>query len=96
MFGEVWFNITSEAEISVFDTDFGVTFGIFTCFDIIFEEPAVSLAKVVGVRDVVFPTAWYSELPFLTGKSSTRQCYTSLVSFCRISHKVGSFLRYLL
>lgn len=66
LFGEVWFNITSEAELSVFDTDFGVTFGIFTCFDIIFEKPAVSLAKVLGVRDVVFPTAWYSELPFLT------------------------------
>jgi predicted amidohydrolase len=79
LFGEEGFSITPEAELSVFDTDFGVTFGIFTCFDIVFEEPAISLAKILGVRDFVFPTAWYSELPFLTGKSSTRQCSTSLV-----------------
>lgn len=66
LFGEKGFSTTPEAEISVFDTDFGVTFGIFTCFDIEFEEPAISLAKVLGVRDIVYPTAWFSELPFLS------------------------------
>jgi predicted amidohydrolase len=68
LFGEEGFSTTPEAEISVFDTDFGVTFGVFTCFDIEFEEPAVSLVKVLGVRDIIFPTAWFSELPFLSGK----------------------------
>ena len=54
--------------MTVFQTDFGVKFGIFTCFDIIFEQPAVTLVKNMGVTDIVFPTAWFSELPFLSGK----------------------------
>jgi hypothetical protein len=29
----------------------------------------VSLVKVLGVTDIVFPTAWFSELPFHSGKS---------------------------
>jgi predicted amidohydrolase len=68
LFGEPGFSTTPEAEISIFDTDFGVKFGVFTCFDLQFEEPAVSLVKVHGVTGIVFPTAWFSELPFLTGK----------------------------
>jgi predicted amidohydrolase len=68
LFGEEGFSTTPEAEISILDTDFGVKFGIFTCFDIIFEKPAVELVKEWGVTDIVFPTAWFSELPFLTGE----------------------------
>ncbi|XP_075231944.1 vanin-like protein 1 isoform X1 [Lycorma delicatula] len=49
--------------IQYFDTDFGVKFGIFTCFDILFKTPALEL---VDASHIVFPTAWYSELPFLT------------------------------
>jgi hypothetical protein len=28
----------------------------------------LSLVKELGITDIVFPTAWFSELPFLTGK----------------------------
>jgi predicted amidohydrolase len=66
LFGEPGFSTTQEPEFSTFDTDFGVKFGMFTCFDILFEEPAVSLVKVLGVTDVVFPTAWFPELLFLS------------------------------
>lgn len=66
LFGEIGFSKTPEAEISILDTDFGVQFGIFTCFDLMFEKPAVQLVKEWGVKDIVFPTAWFSELPFLT------------------------------
>lgn len=66
LFGETGFSTTWEAEISILDTDFGVKFGIFTCFDLMFEKPAVQLVKDWGVTDIVFPTAWFSELPFLT------------------------------
>lgn len=50
-----------------FTTDFGVTFGTFTCFDIIFEEPAIGLVEKYNVTDFVFPTAWFSELPLYIG-----------------------------
>jgi len=66
LFGEDGFSTTPEADISILDTDFGVKFGIFTCFDLMFEKPAVQLVKEWGVTDIVFPTAWFSELPFLT------------------------------
>lgn len=66
LFGEYGFSSTPEADISILDTDFGVKFGIFTCFDLMFEKPAVQLVKEWGVTDILFPTAWFSELPFLT------------------------------
>jgi hypothetical protein len=51
----------------VVETDFGVKLGIFTCFDILFKSPAQDLAEE-GVDGVIFPTMWFSELPFLTGR----------------------------
>lgn len=50
-----------------FDTDFGVKFGHFICFDLMFRYPALELVKGLNVTDIVFPTMWFSELPFLTG-----------------------------
>ncbi|XP_039289979.1 vanin-like protein 1 isoform X3 [Nilaparvata lugens] len=53
-------------EFSYFDTDFGVRFGMFTCFDIVFKTPALDLIKNYNISHFVFPTHWYSEMPFLT------------------------------
>jgi len=83
LFGETGFSTTPEAEISILDTDFGVQFGIFTCFDIMFEKPAVQLVKEWGVKDIVFPTAWFSELPFLAGKLAWAD-----VKRCGLGHQV--------
>ncbi|XP_072752452.1 vanin-like protein 1 [Anoplolepis gracilipes] len=66
LFGEQLFSVTSEPEIVIFDTDFGVKFGTFTCFDILFHEPALNLTRFHQITDIVFPTAWFSETPFLT------------------------------
>ncbi|XP_044748497.1 vanin-like protein 1 [Coccinella septempunctata] len=52
-------------ELVTFETDFGKTFGIFTCFDIIFESPPIKLVRK-GVKNFIFPTLWIPELPFLT------------------------------
>ena len=68
LFGEPGFNITDKAELSVFDTDFGVRFGLATCFDIYFHDPIIKLVKELGITDIAFPVAWFSELPFLTGE----------------------------
>lgn len=68
LFVESQFNVTSIPEIVTFDTDFGVKFGTFICFDILFYEPTLQLTRLHQVTDIVFPTAWFSEAPFLTGK----------------------------
>lgn len=59
------FNYPKEPEAITFETPFG-KFGIFTCFDILFREPAVVLVSELQVDTVLFPTAWMNVLPFLT------------------------------
>ncbi|XP_062495553.1 pantetheinase-like isoform X1 [Pezoporus occidentalis] len=63
--GETQFNYPKEPETITFETPFG-KFGIFTCFDILFREPAVVLVSELQVDSVLFPTAWMNVLPFLT------------------------------
>ncbi len=46
-----------------FHTSFGVTFGTFTCFDILYDEPGDCLLKK-GVKNFVLPTAWGNNFPF--------------------------------
>uniref|UniRef100_A0A182WFT3 CN hydrolase domain-containing protein n=1 Tax=Anopheles minimus TaxID=112268 RepID=A0A182WFT3_9DIPT len=65
LFGEAGINTTTYPEIVSFETDFGVRFGHFICFDLMFNEPALELVRL-GVTDFIFPTMWFSELPFLT------------------------------
>jgi len=94
LFGEAGFSTTPDAEISILDTDFGVKFGIFTCFDLMFEKPAVQLVKEWGVTDIIFPTAWFSELPFLTAvQAQTSWSYRWDVNFLASGYnepRVGS------
>lgn len=49
-----------------FDTNFGVRFGHFICFDLQFRYPALELVRTLNITDIVFTSMWYSELPFLT------------------------------
>lgn len=50
-------------EVVTFKVSFGVTFGIFTCYDILFCDPPFRLIQE-GVKDVIFPTFWGNEFPF--------------------------------
>ncbi|XP_037931637.1 vanin-like protein 1 [Teleopsis dalmanni] len=59
-------NTTFIPEYGVFDTDFGVRFGHFICFDILFYSPAQELVDKYDVTDFIFSTMWFSQLPFLT------------------------------
>uniref|UniRef100_A0A2K5M0Y0 Pantetheinase n=1 Tax=Cercocebus atys TaxID=9531 RepID=A0A2K5M0Y0_CERAT len=63
--GEEQFNVPKEPEIVTFNTSFG-SFGIFTCFDILFHDPAVTLVKDFHVDTILFPTAWMNVLPHLS------------------------------
>lgn len=67
LFRESGVNTTLTAELSTFETDFGVTFGNIICFDMLFFEPAMQLVQQ-GVKNFIFPALWTSELPFLTCK----------------------------
>ncbi|KAL2729899.1 vanin-like protein 1 [Vespula maculifrons] len=60
------FDRPKHPEVVTFDTDFGVKFGTFICFDIMFAEPALNLTRDLEINDIVFTTAWFSETPFLT------------------------------
>ncbi|XP_054006551.1 vanin-like protein 1 [Hylaeus anthracinus] len=60
------FHPADPQEVITFDTDFGVTFGTFICFDILFSVPALNLTRNLGISDVIYSAAWFSEAPFLT------------------------------
>ncbi|EDV92303.1 vanin-like protein 1 [Drosophila grimshawi] len=59
-------NTTFVPESISFETDFNVTFGHFVCFDILFYVPAHQMAVEQGITDFIFPSMWFSQLPFLT------------------------------
>ncbi|XP_004422387.1 PREDICTED: pantetheinase isoform X1 [Ceratotherium simum simum] len=63
--GEDQFNAPKEPEVVTFNTTFG-SFGIFTCFDILFHDPAVTLVTDFHVDTILFPTAWMNVLPHLS------------------------------
>ncbi|XP_005179984.2 vanin-like protein 2 isoform X1 [Musca domestica] len=58
-------NTTLQPEYGMFDTDFGVRFGHFICFDMLFYTPAQELVHRYGISDLIFTSLFYSELPFL-------------------------------
>jgi len=60
---KTYFNTPRQPEVVTFTTSFGVTFGVFTCFDLLFYDPAIVLGE--SVSNIVFPTAWMDGLPTL-------------------------------
>ncbi|XP_024603443.1 biotinidase isoform X1 [Neophocaena asiaeorientalis asiaeorientalis] len=65
LYFEAAFNTPLEVDRITFDTPFAGKFGIFTCFDILFFDPAVRLLRDSEVKHVVYPTAWMNQLPLL-------------------------------
>ncbi|XP_055307902.1 vanin-like protein 1, partial [Sitodiplosis mosellana] len=65
LFGEDGVQQTQTPDLTTFRTDFNVTFGVCVCFDLMFDKPANSLVDQ-GVKHFVYPTMWFSEIPYLT------------------------------
>ncbi|XP_008585164.1 PREDICTED: vascular non-inflammatory molecule 2 isoform X1 [Galeopterus variegatus] len=65
LYHEPQFDVPEKLELVTFNTTFG-RFGIFTCFDILFHDPAVTLVKDFHVDTILLPTAWMNVLPLLT------------------------------
>ncbi|XP_041971884.1 vanin-like protein 1 isoform X1 [Aricia agestis] len=66
LFGEYTRMPALQPDLGVFSTDFGVKFGHFVCFDLMFQVPAVQLVDKYNLTDIIFPTMWFSEMPYLT------------------------------
>ncbi|XP_010871622.2 biotinidase [Esox lucius] len=64
LYFEKAFDAPPRLEVVTFDTPFAGKFGVLTCFDILFHDPAVRLLDQ-GVRQMVYPTAWMNQLPLL-------------------------------
>jgi len=56
------FNVPTLEHVA-FTTSFGVTFGLFTCSDLLYKEPALGLVER-GVKYFIFTTAWANSLPY--------------------------------
>lgn len=81
MFGEAGITQPASPDIRTFTTDFNVTFGHFICFDLMFQTPALALIEQ-GVKNIIFPTMWFSELPFLTAVQIQQNwAYSNNVNF---------------
>ncbi|XP_016850521.2 pantetheinase [Anolis carolinensis] len=65
MIEQLLYDSPEEPELVTFETSFG-KFGLFTCFDILFHDPAVTLISNLHVDTILFPTAWMNVLPHLT------------------------------
>lgn len=64
LYFEESFDTPPKLELITFDTPFAGKFGLIICFDILFHDPTVALVEM-GVRQLIFPTAWMNELPLL-------------------------------
>ncbi|XP_065204543.1 vanin-like protein 1 [Planococcus citri] len=68
LYKEKYFNeitTTDEPEYVTFTTDFGVEFGIFTCFDLFFDEPALELVRKRNITHFIHLSQMLDRLPFL-------------------------------
>ncbi|XP_072268560.1 biotinidase isoform X2 [Pyxicephalus adspersus] len=65
LYFEYGFDIPPHVQHVIFHTPFA-RFGLFTCFDILFYEPVVTLIEKFKVKHLVYPTAWMNQLPLLS------------------------------
>ncbi|XP_071533055.1 pantetheine hydrolase VNN2-like [Panulirus ornatus] len=55
---------TENDDTAIFTTDFGVTFTLQVCLDIVYQHPGLYNVKTHGIKDVAMSTAWVDMLPF--------------------------------
>ncbi|KOB75417.1 Vanin-like protein 1, partial [Operophtera brumata] len=67
LFGEATHTPALTPDLGIFETDFGVTFGHYVCFDLMFQVPAIQVVQKNQLTDIIFTTMWFSEMPYLTG-----------------------------
>ncbi|XP_069137782.1 pantetheinase-like [Argopecten irradians] len=63
-FDELFFDRPSITNYTVFTTPFG-RFATFSSYDIMFQNPAITMITKMNVTNIVYPVAWKMELPLL-------------------------------
>eukprot|EP01012_Entosiphon_sulcatum_P026617 TRINITY_DN32087_c0_g1_i1.p1 TRINITY_DN32087_c0_g1~~TRINITY_DN32087_c0_g1_i1.p1 ORF type:complete len:492 (-),score=76.57 TRINITY_DN32087_c0_g1_i1:49-1503(-) len=58
------FDTPTVAQTSWFQSSFGVKFGVFVCFDILWNDTTAPLLNL-GIKDFLFPTSWNNNPPLL-------------------------------
>ncbi|KAL5006970.1 hypothetical protein ScPMuIL_015776 [Solemya velum] len=53
-----------EAEFAFFDTPFG-RFGTVICADLLFKQPTIELIEKHGIKNILLPSAWFNNPPFI-------------------------------
>jgi len=81
----------AAAEAVSFMSDFGVRFGIFICFDMMYTEPISQLLQE-GVRDILFPSWWVNGVP-TTDAVAAQQAFSRLHNVNLIAANTGSWAR---
>ena len=61
----ITYDTAKMVDYAAFKTPFG-NFGTFICFDILFQEPTISLIDKWNLDSIAFPTAWVNVLPFFS------------------------------
>ena len=59
-----YFDKPQTVDFTVFNTSFG-QYGTFSSYDVMFQEPAITLIQKEKIKNIVSPTAWKDELPLL-------------------------------
>lgn len=91
LYFEAAFDTPLEMELVTFSTPFAGRFGVFTCFDIMFREPAVALVENLGVKQLVYPTAWMNQLPLLAAVQFQRSfSYAAAVTILAANVRAAS------
>jgi predicted amidohydrolase len=62
LWGETNMDIPQDCPEASFTTSFGVTFGLLTCADLIYTQPALTLLRKKNISDFVLPAAWSDEM----------------------------------
>ncbi|KAL2080651.1 hypothetical protein ACEWY4_024444 [Coilia grayii] len=91
LYFEAAFDTPPQMELVVFSTPFAGRFGILTCFDILFREPTIALVEDLGVRQLVYPTAWMNQLPLLAAVQFQRSfSYAAAVTILAANVRAAS------
>ena len=88
LFGEGQIFDQASPVPTTFTTTFGVTFGLFVCFDILYPHPAGDLVKA-GITDFIFASWWVNPAPS-TNAMIQQQAFSRLNQVNLIASNIGA------
>ena len=72
-----WLNSPPSCQETTFTTSFGVKFGTFICFDLLFTSSLSLVLQTAGVRNIIYTTFWGSLFPSLFS-TATQQAWSRM------------------